>query len=100
MGTAATLLLASVRLSASNDFKVLLRDNLMGKIGENAVCVPLHGNGIDLRATYINDFERARFARNFTDAEARRHDMVFHYREGRARGSVAKRGPPGCSAII
>ena len=72
----------------------------MGKIGENAVCVPLHGNGIDLRATYINDFERARFARNFTDAEARRHDMVFHYREGRARGSVAKRGPPGCSAII
>lgn len=59
------------RASASTDFKVLSpsRDNLTGKIGENAVCVPLHGNGIALRVTYIIDFEQARFARNFTDAK-------------------------------
>ncbi len=94
------LLMASLGLLASTDFKVLSpsRDNLTGKIGENAVCVPLHGNGIALRVTYIIDFEQARFARNFTDAEARRHDMIFHYREGRASRSVVKRGPPGCSA--
>lgn len=94
VGTSATLLMAPVGRSASTDFKVLSpsRDNLTGKIGENAVCVPLHGNGIALRVTSDIILSKRVLQGTLLMLKARRHDMIFHYREGRAVRASAPGG--------
>ena len=63
-----------------------------GRLYENAVGVPLHGNGIALRVTSDIILSKRVLQGTLLMLKARRHDMIFHYREGRAVRASAPGG--------